>query len=389
MENEQIVNEVNKNYDELVRLRRHLHLYPERAFKEFKTAEFIREYLTSLNIPYKVHINTGTSALIGHGDNCVALRADIDALPIAEETGLDFASKHEGFMHACGHDMHTAMVMVAGKILKENEDKLNGCVKLIFQPAEELIPGGARLMIDDGVLENPKPKAVFGQHIFPLADTGKILTVPGPMMASSDEMYWTIEGKGAHAAQPHTGNDPILAASNMVVDLQALMSRLKNPLKPSVLSITSIHGGSATNIIPDTVELMGTFRAFDNEWRMHAIDLIGKMSEHACAVYGVKAHFNPKLGFPPVVNDKNTAEFFKQTALEVIGENNFADAEPIMLAEDFAYYGENVPSVFWFNGCKNPDLKEMPPLHSARLCPDEKLMINGTIMLVAAAVRAL
>lgn len=386
MNKDLIIKAVNNNYNELIRLRRHLHSYPEQSFKEFKTAEFIREYLSSLGIKYKIHVNTGTSAVIGNGDNCIALRADIDALPISEETGYEFSSKNPGFMHACGHDMHTAMVMVAAKILKENEDKLNGSVKIIFQPGEELIPGGAKLMIEDGVLENPKPKAVFGQHIFPLANTGVILTKPGPMMASSDEMYWTIRGKGSHAAQPHMSNDPILASANMILNLQSLISRLKNPLYPGVLSITSIHGGRATNVIPDNVDLMGTFRAFDNEWRMQAIDSIGKMSKNATAIYGVESDFNPKLGFPPVVNDKKMAEFFKELTVEMLGENNFADTEPIMLAEDFAYYAEAVPSVFWFNGCKSPELKEMPPLHNSKICPDEKLMINGTIMLVAAAV---
>jgi amidohydrolase len=382
-------NEISKDVENyIVECRRHLHKYPETAFNEHETCKFIESKLDELHIPHKRLIDTGIVAMIGEeSDNCVALRADIDGLPISENTGLPFSSLNEGRMHACGHDFHTSMLLGAAKILKAKEAELNGCVKLIFQPAEEMIPGGAFLMIEAGVMDNPKPKAIFGQHINPATPTGKLEFAYGPMMASSDELYWTIKGKSSHAATPHLGSDPILAASNMILALQNIITKFKNPLDPGVISITSIHSGSATNILPDEAKLMGTFRAYDNKWRYDTIEVIREISKSIVSAYGCESVFEPKMGFPPVINDNNAGDIAKLSAIEAVGENNFNLCSPIMWAEDFAYYGDKAPACFWFLGVKNID--DMPPLHNAKLSPDENALNIGAVMLVNCALNTL
>ena len=238
-----ILSEIQAINSEIIHHRRHLHTYPELSFKEYQTCAFICSVLDNMQIPYQIVAETGIVALIGNGDRCIALRADIDALPMEEETGLDFKSVHPGIMHACGHDAHTAMLLGAAKVLKARETSLQGTVKLIFQPGEEKVPGGASLMVAAGVLENPKPEVIFGQHVYPDAPAGTFLICSGPTMASADELYWTIKGKGAHAAQPHQGIDPIVIAAELILHLQTLITKSRNPLLPGVLGITAIHGG--------------------------------------------------------------------------------------------------------------------------------------------------
>lgn len=377
-------------FPETVNHRRHIHTFPELSFKEFKTAEYIKKELISMGIECHSCTETGVTALIGEkSNNCVALRADIDALPIFEENDIEFKSQNDGIMHACGHDMHVAMLLSAAKILKQNESSLSGCVKLIFQPAEESIPGGASLMIKAGVLENPKPKYIFGQHINPGESAGVISSAPGPVMASGDELYWTISGKGSHAAQPHLGNDPILAAANMILMLQSMINKNRNPLNPGVLSVTSVHGGSATNIFPESVELKGTLRTFNQEWREEMHQLLIKQSKAVCQLYGCDCDLTIKKGYPPLINDDETAAFIKNVALELVSEKYTKDFEAKMWAEDFAYFAQNVPSVFWYLGVRPENIEEMPPLHNSKLNPDEKALIHGTAMLVFAAVKAL
>ena len=272
--NDIIVNKVNKIYEKVVDYRRYLHQNPELSFKEFNTTRFIISKLQQLNINFYQPTETGVVAIIGNGDNCVALRADIDALPIKEETELPFSSYNEGVMHACGHDMHTAMLLGVTEILNDLKHEYNGCIKVIFQPGEEKLPGGASVLIKAGVLENPKPLAIFGQHIYPDEKEGVIALNSGPFFASADEIYWTIVGKSGHAAQPQLSNDAILASSHLINFYQTMITKFKNPLNPGVLSVTSINGGSATNIFPDKVKMMGTLRSFDENWRLEMHNLI-------------------------------------------------------------------------------------------------------------------
>jgi amidohydrolase len=384
-----IVEKVESIFPEIQSNRRHIHQNPELSFQEFETAKFIHEKLSEMGIDYKIHIETGTSAVIGSGKRCVALRADIDALPIGEQTDLDFASKTQSVMHACGHDMHTAMLLGAARILKDMENDIPGKIKLIFQPGEEKLPGGAKLMIEDGVLENPSPEAIFGQHVFPGASVGIVSTSAGAVMAAPDELYITIKGKSTHAAQPHSGNDPIVCAANLISYYQTIISRQKDPIKHAVISITSIHGGESTNIIPDEVKLMGTIRSFDADLRKDLHKLIREETVKLCSVYGCTVEVDLKVGYPAVMNDNEMAEITKNTVIELFGEDAFKTFQPKMWGEDFSFYGEKIPSCFWFTGVRSPELNSMPALHNSGMSPDEKAMIYGTSMLVAVALNYL
>jgi amidohydrolase len=385
MNKEFLLERVKEIYTDTLEIRRYIHQNPELSYQEFNTAKFIRNKLTEFGIKYEILANTGTVAQIGKGDSCVALRADIDALPILEETGLEFSSANNGIMHACGHDMHTSMLLAASRILKENEDKLDGVVKIIFQPAEEKIPGGAIEMIAQGVLENPKPSAIFAQHIYPAEFSGTISVASGPVLASADELYWTIKGKGSHAAQPHLGNDAILAASQMINYYQSILTKFKNPLESSVISVTSIHGGSATNIFPEEVKMMGTLRTYNNNWRSIVHKLLVENSKSIAELYGCECDMEILKGYPPLVNNIEATNFVKQISKEIVGENNTFDFEPKMWAEDFAYYAEQIPACFWLLGVNPSEINIMPPLHNSKLNPSEEAMINGITMLVSVA----
>ncbi|MBI5324740.1 MAG: amidohydrolase [Ignavibacteriae bacterium] len=384
-----IINKSESMLNDLVQIRRHIHQNPELSFKEFLTAEFIRDNLRMMGINYKAIAETGTLALIGNGERCVALRADIDALPIQEETGLEFASKNSGVMHACGHDMHTTMLLGAARILKGIESELNGTVKIIFQPGEEKLPGGASKLIEEGVLENPKVSAIFGQHIFPEESTGTISVNSGYIMASADELYWTLKGKGTHAAQPHLGNDCIMAASQLVMNLQTVVTKYRNPVKPGLLSVTAIHGGSAPNVFPDEVKLMGTFRANDEEWRGKMHDEIRRITNDTCSLFGIKGEVEIVKGYPALYNNPETTLIAEKTAKELLSKDSVEVFEPKLWAEDFAYYAQKIPSTFWFLGIRPKGISELPPLHNSKLIPDEKALSIGAAMLAGTAVNFL
>jgi len=373
----------------MIEMRRHIHRHPELSFQEFETCSYICEQLKALQIPYSVVATTGVVAHIGSGDKCVALRADIDALPIEEETGLEYASKHPGVMHACGHDTHTTMLLAAAQLLKARESELKGTVKLLFQPGEEKTPGGASMMIAEGALANPTPSVIFGQHINPDAPCGELSFVAGPMMASADELYWTIKGSGAHAAQPHKGRDPILCATGLVQHLQSLVTKRRNPLDPGVLTITSIHGGSATNIIPDVVEMKGTLRAFSEQWRFEAWEYLEEQTREYCRLHGCEGVITILKGYPPLVNDADAVAFARDIATSVVGDENVSTFEPKMWAEDFAFYSQHMRSCFWMLGGRPPAVTSMPGLHNPRFAPDEEAMITGAAMLASVALREL
>ncbi|MCX8054151.1 MAG: M20 family metallopeptidase [Ignavibacteria bacterium] len=385
----EIRNQVEEIYQQVVDFRRKIHQNPELSNKEFATTEFIISILKENNIEYKRITETGAVGIIGNGDNCIALRADIDALPIKEETGLPFASQNPGIMHACGHDFHTAILLGSAIILKKFEEHLNGTIKLIFQPSEELIPGGALKMIKAGVLDNPRPKYVFGQHIYPELNTGEIAVSAGPVMAAADELYWNLYGKGSHAAQPHMGNDPLIVAAHLIIHLQAMLNKNKNPFSPAVLSVTSVIGGKATNIFPEFASMQGTLRTFDESLRSKLHKLIENNSRQIASLFDVKCDVEVRKGFPALINNSELVEKFKDIANQALGVNNVHSFEPKMWAEDFAYFAREIPSVFWFLGVKQSVDSEVVPLHNSKLNPDEQAMKTGMLAMVSAAMELL
>ncbi|NBT17141.1 MAG: amidohydrolase, partial [Chitinophagia bacterium] len=319
------IEQLSKAYFESYRsVRHHLHAHPELSYKEFNTSTFIQQHLNDLNIPYQVMAETGVVALVEgkKSDRVIALRADIDALPIQEENNIPYASTVPGVMHACGHDVHTSILLGAAKILNETRGDWEGTVKLIFQPGEEKNPGGASIMIKEGVLENPAPRAIVGLHVHPILETGKLSFIAGKSMASADEIYITVKGKGGHAATPHLTADTVLTASELVVALQQVVSRDRNPFSPSVLSICAINGGFTTNVIPSEVKLMGTFRAMDEKWRFDAHKRIQEVLDGVAKSTGAEIELKIDVGYPTVYNDPMITERARSIASETFGTSN-------------------------------------------------------------------
>ncbi|MEP6596736.1 MAG: M20 family metallopeptidase [Ginsengibacter sp.] len=369
---------------EFIEVRRHLHQYPELSFKEFETSKFIQQKLSAWNIPFEVLAQTGVAGLIkgkNPGKKIVALRADIDALPITEENKIEYVSKKAGLMHACGHDVHSTCLLGAAKILNELKDEWEGTVKLIFQPGEERNPGGASLMIKEGVLENPAPQSIFALHVHPALGTGKLSFRSGMVMASADEIYITIKGKGGHAASPHLTTDTILIASQLIVSLQQLISRNNNPFNPSVLSITSIQGGSTTNVIPSEVKLMGTFRAMNEEWRFKAHELIEKQATELVHGMGAELDILIDVGYPFVLNNEALTNAAIQKAGEYVGESNVEETEMRMGAEDFAFYSHRIPACFYRLGVGNVSKGITANVHTPLFNIDEDAIEIGMGMM--------
>jgi amidohydrolase len=388
---ENIKSDVNNIFEYMKKVRRTIHKYPELSFEERMTSRLIKYELDRLGIIYERVLDTGIVARIGNEGKCIALRADIDALPISEQTDVEFASAAKNIMHACGHDTHTAMLLGATRLLKKYEKDLNGCVLLIFQPGEEKLPGGASKIIESGALDNPKPEFIFGQHVYPAGNTGTIALSDGFVMASADELYWTIKGTEAHAAQPHLGNNPVNAAGNIITQLQTLLNSIKNPIEAAVLTVTSVNGGKAPNIIPGEVKLSGTLRTFNNELRYEILKKIEELSFAVAANHGCTCDFSPEIGYPPLKNDTKAVSLARKAAENLIGNDNIMHFEPKMWAEDFAYYYEKagIPSCFWFTGVKPANVNEMPGLHHPSFLPDEEAMKTGTALLVSVAFEAL
>jgi amidohydrolase len=365
---------------EFIEVRHHLHAHPELSYQEFETSRLVQEQLRSFGIDYEIKAETGVVGLI-KGRNAdkriVALRADMDALPITEENNVPYKSKINGVMHACGHDVHTSCLLGAAKILNELKNDWEGTVKLIFQPGEEKNPGGASLLIKEGVLENPKPSAIFGLHVHPGLTTGKMSFREGKVMASADELYITIKGKGGHAASPHLCIDPILIASHLIISLQQIISRNNNPHNPSVLSITAINGGTTTNVIPDEVKLKGTFRAMDEEWRFKAHELIRKMATDLVSSMGGKIELLIDVGYPSVYNNEALNELAIRKASEFIGKNNVEETEKRMGAEDFGYYSQLIPGCFFRLGVMNKEKGITSGVHTPTFNIDESAIETG------------
>lgn len=365
----------------IIEHRRTIHSNPELSFKEFQTSEYICSVLTSLNIPFRKVCNTGIVATSGNpkSEKCVAFRAELDALPIQEETGLPCSSQNSGVMHACGHDLHIAMLLGAAEIWTKLELK-NICIKLIFQPGEELLPGGAEKMLEENALENPRPQYIFAQHIDPDLELGKIAAAPTISMAATCEFYITINGIATHGATPHKGKDPIIVAAKIIEMSQGFLIRHNNPFKPMVLSICSINGGSANNAFPSQVRMSGTLRCFDEAQRNETLELFSQKCKQLAETFDTTCDVEIIYGYPPVSNSIEAFSIVKKSATSLFGKNSFVQCEPKLWAEDFAYFANEIPACFYFLGIKDSEVTE--PLHSPKLAPSEQSMLYGTANLV-------
>jgi amidohydrolase len=378
---------------EVIDLRRHLHSHPELSFKEYETAAFVAEKLKEIGITeIESKATTGWSALI-RGKNpekkVVALRADMDALPIIEANEVPYKSQNPGVMHACGHDAHTASLLGAAKILNEVRDQFEGTIKLIFQPGEEIIPGGASLMIKDKVLENPRPNSILGQHVMPMIPAGKVGFRSGLYMASTDELYLTIKGKGGHGAMPETFIDPVLISAHLLVALQQIVSRVANPKIPSVLSFGRVEALGATNIIPNEVKIQGTFRTLDEAWRAKAHEKMRQIAEGIVEGMGGQLDFEIRKGYPFLKNEPALTARSVEAARAYLGSENVLDLDIWMAAEDFAFFSQEVDGCFYRLGTRNEARGITSGVHTSTFDIEEEALEIGAGLMAWLAVSEL
>ncbi|MEP1094515.1 MAG: M20 family metallopeptidase [Cyclobacteriaceae bacterium] len=379
-------------FEEIKEIRQHLHSNPELSFEEHNTAAFIEKKLASFGIQNVERIaTTGVTFCLNGKEKgkTIALRADIDALPILEENEVPYKSKSDGVMHACGHDAHTASLLGAAKILNETRNEWAGTIKFIFQPAEEKSPGGASILIKEGILENPKPEAILGQHVMPLIDAGKVGFRKGKYMASADEVYLTIKGKGGHAAMPENFVDPIAIASQIIVSLQQIVSRFANPKMPTVLSFGKISGGTVTNIIPEKVQVEGTFRTFDEEWRKEALAKIRSISTNIAESMGASCEVRFSQGYPFLKNNEAYTDRNVKAAKSYLGADNVEELDLWMAAEDFASYSQHVDACFYRLGTRNEEKGITSGVHTSTFDIDEISLKNGMGLMAYLAVSEL
>ncbi len=372
--------------------RRHLHANPELSFQEYKTSAFVKAELSKMGIPFQEMADTGVVGLIKgekESDRVIALRADMDALPITEANDVEYKSKNVGVMHACGHDVHTSSLLGTAKILTEIKADFGGTVKLIFQPAEERLPGGANLMIKEGVLENPKPSAVMGQHVMPLIEAGKVGLRPGKYMASTDELYVTIKGKGGHGAQPQQNIDPVVIMAHIITALQQIVSRCADPRSPTVLSFGKVIANGATNVIPNEVYMEGTFRTLNESWRSDAHQKMKKMAESIADGMGGSCDFRIERGYPFLVNEERLTARVKQAAIDYVGEENVLDLDIWMAAEDFAYYSQASDACFYRLGTGNKEKGITSSVHTPTFDVDENALGLSTGLMAYLSIREL
>lgn len=369
---------------ENIQTRRHLHAHPELSYQEFETCKYVQAKLKEIGIPFTVIATTGVLGII-EGKNpskrVVALRADMDALPIQEENNIDYTSTKEGVMHACGHDVHTTILLGAAKILWSLRNDFEGTIKLLFQPGEEKNPGGASYMIRDGALQNPTPQGIIGLHVHPGLAYGKLSFREGRVMASADELYVSIKGPGGHAATPHQTVDTVLVAAQLITSLQTIISRNSNPQNPSVLSICSIQGGHTTNVIPSEVKLMGTFRAMDEQWRFEAHKLMVQQAQGIAIATGAEIDFRVDVGYPTVDNEPKITKAAWKLADDYMGAANVEETEKRMGAEDFGYYSQVIPGCFFRLGVRNEDQGIIHNVHTPHFNIDERAIEYGVGMM--------
>lgn len=374
-----------KQFPKTLEIRRHIHSHPELSFKEYETSKYVAAVLTTLGIEYTAGIvGTGIVALI-KGKNpdkkVVMLRADLDALPIQEANNTDYISKNPGVMHACGHDVHSASLLGAAAILNEVKDRFEGTVKLIFQPGEEVLPGGASLMIKEGVLTNPNVTLAIAQHVHPSMETGKVGFRSGMYMASTDEIYLTITGKGGHAAMPADYNNPLLIASEVLLELKKKFPNDGKGEIPTVLAFGKIEGKGATNVIPEKVELEGTFRTMNEDWRKQAHNEIRKIVEEVCKRNNAIGNLRIEIGYPFLVNDNNVTEACRSAAQEYLGKDNVEELPLRMTAEDFAFFSQQLPVCFYRLGTGNKSRGITSGVHTSTFDIDEEALKIGSGLL--------
>lgn len=376
-----------------VAVRRHLHRHPERSKMEFKTAAYIAEKLHNMGIEYTSGVGgTGIVACIHgelSGNKVVALRADMDALPITETADHDYQSMNKGVMHACGHDAHMSVLLGVAQILNQIKGRLSGTVKFIFQPSEEEYPGGASMMIQAGVLENPRPDKIFALHVFPAMEAGKVGFKAGKYMASTDELYFTVKGKGGHGALPHMNVDPVLIASHIVVGLQQMVSRRANPAIPTVVSIGRMMAEGQVNIIPDEVKMEGIIRTFDETWRKQAHQQMRDLSAGIAQSMGGSCELKIAHGYPFLINDEQTTHHARNWAEAYLGKSAVEELELRMTAEDFAYYTQEIPGCFFRLGVRNESRGIDSNLHSSTFDIDESSLETGIGLMAWLAINEL
>ncbi len=390
---EQIQTKAKAYFDDIVSMRRHLHSNPELSYVEFNTSDFIAQKLKEYDVPFEQGmVKTGVVALI-KGNNpdkkTICLRADIDALPIVEANDVPYKSTKEGVMHACGHDAHTSSMLGAARILNEIKNEFEGTIKIIFQPGEEKLPGGASLMIKEGVLENPKVEKMFGQHVYPQMEAGKVGFKKGMYMASADELYLKVTGKGGHAALADAYNNPLLIASQILLNLDKEFMKGEEKPAPTVLAFGKITGEGATNIIPDYVSIAGTFRTMDEEWRAEAHKRMQKIVNDTSAEMGGSAELDIHVGYPFLVNDDVTTENAMQAAKEYLGEENVEELPFRMTSEDFAYYSQTTPVCFYRLGTANSAKGINSGLHTTTFDVEETSLEIGAGLMAWLAINEL
>jgi amidohydrolase len=366
--------------EETITNRRHLHANPELSYEEYNTQIYVEACLTEMGVLSTKIANTGLVAII-EGKNptkkTVALRADMDALPIIETNEISYKSTNIGVMHACGHDVHTASLLGTTKILNSLKNEFEGTIKLVFQPAEEKAPGGASVMIKEGVLENPKPNKMLGQHVAPNIPVGKIGFREGMYMASADELYLTVKGKGGHGAMPDICIDPVLITAHIIIALQQIISRVKDPRHPSVLTFGKVIANGATNVIPNEVKVEGTFRCMNESWRAEGLSKMKKMAEGIAEAMGGECEFFILNGYPYLENEPELTRRMKAAAIEYMGADNVVDLDLWMAAEDFAYYTHHVDSCFYRLGTRNEAKGIISGVHTPTFNIDESALEIG------------
>jgi len=380
-------------FHQVVAWRRHLHANPELSYEEYETSKYVADVLENIGLEVEKGIaGTGMVAYI-KGKNpdkkTIALRADMDALPILEQNAVSYKSKNEGVMHACGHDVHTSSLLGVTQLLHATKDEWEGTVKLIFQPGEERLPGGASLMIKEGVLENPRPKSIIGQHVMPLIDAGQVGFREGMYMASADEVYITVKGKGGHAALPESAIDPVLIASHIIVALQQIVSRNCSPKVPAVLSFGKVEAMGATNIIPNEVKIEGTFRTMNESWRKSAHEKIKQIANTMAQAMGATCECEVRVGYPYLENEVALTRKMKNAAKDYLGEENVLDLDLWMAAEDFSYYSQEIDACFYRLGIRNEGKGINSGLHTPTFDIDEDALKIGPGLMAWLAINEL
>ncbi|HHV73876.1 MAG TPA: amidohydrolase [Thermoanaerobacterium sp.] len=385
----EILKEAIKIQEEIVDIRRKIHREPELGFEETKTSELVKKYLGSLGIETRTIAKTGiVGTIYGNGQKTIAIRADMDALPIQEENDLPYASTVPGKMHACGHDVHTAIALGAAKLISNMKDKLDGNVKFIFQPAEETT-GGAKPMLDAGAFDDPKVDAIIGLHVDPDLNVGQIGYTFGKAYASSDMFDINVIGKSSHGAEPHKSVDPIAISANIINMIQTVVSRESNPLEPLVITIGSIEGGYARNVIASKVRMSGIIRMLNEENRDKITKRVEDIAKNTAEAMGGKAEFNRVEGYPCLINDSNMIDIMKRSAASIVGDSNVISVLPTLGVEDFAYYLKKVPGCFYKLGCGNKEKGIDKPIHNNMFDVDENCIPYGIAIHVLTAINYL